>query len=241
MSGPSLTLQSPSLPAASNMPESARREHVTTHSPVSEEDSSSSGQDAARGVAYLSLNAASEAHFLGASSGAFWASMILAQLNQQTTGFEVPSIFEKFQDTRPLLPDSVIDNVSPETSTILFNACYNHIQMRYPFLDWPTIRDHFQGKEDIIRAAAMPNARRETRTAAFFIWLVIALGARLCRHLSLGLALPDDYFAKAMVHLHIIVTLHDLVNVQALLLMTMYSLRSNGPNTYYLVSIAMRL
>jgi hypothetical protein len=52
-------------------------------------------------------------------------------------------------------------------------------------------------------------------SAAFFIWMFFALGARLFYKVSVpSLASPEAYYAKAMEHLDIILGLHDLENAQ---------------------------
>ncbi|GAA5990175.1 hypothetical protein JCM5350_002531 [Sporobolomyces pararoseus] len=71
--------------------------------------------------------------------------------------------------------------------------------------------------------------------------MIFALGARLAQPFP-GLASPESYFTKAMEHLETIVGLHDLKNVQALLLMVVYSFQApTAPSTWFLTGIATRL
>ena len=68
--------------------------------------------------------------------------------------------------------------------------------------------------------------------------MIFALGARLAQPFP-GLASPESYFTKAMEHLETIVGLHDLKNVQALLLMVVYSFQApTAPSTWFLTGIA---
>lgn len=126
------------------------------------------------------------------------------------------------------LGDDALASVSDELADKILGECYRHIQPRYAFVDWLYVHEVWQHRVAITRAAAQPAATRMMRTSACFIYLLFAIGSRLLQKSAVpNLASPEAYYAKAMDHLEVVVGLHDLKNVQLLLLMVMYSFRSN--------------
>lgn len=141
----------------------------------------------------------------------------------------------------PVLPNDALKDVPQEVAEAILQKCFQHLQPRYPFLDWIWVHSLWERRDEILREAAMPGASKETctgeegvvgailvdacslvllHTGAFFIWILFAIGARLCQKLAIpSLASPEAYYQKAMQHLEVIVGLHDLKNVQALMLM----------------------
>ncbi|GAA6022533.1 hypothetical protein JCM11491_005591 [Sporobolomyces phaffii] len=210
--------------------------------------------EAARGVAFLSLNAGGNPIYVGPSSGFSWARLVIGAMagaSRAEGGKYQPT--RARLDTRapfdagprslsaPLLADDALAGVSDELASRVFDVAYQHIQSQFCFLDWLWIRSIFPHRAKITLAAKTPDSSKATRAAAFFIWMLFALGSRLAQPLP-GLASPESYYTKAMEHLETIVGLHDLRNVQALLLMVVYSFRApSAPSTWFLLGIAMRL
>ena len=268
----------------------------TGETSLSEESNLSDG--AARGLAFLSINASGGPVYLGPASGFSWARTVLGGMLGEEAGARrgdpmgaerglgggrIPSVStpssasgggsngsasgiggiarrgdlaaldrdpfikrvgttHSLAVTLPPLPNNALDGVSPEISAIVLTACYRHFQPRYPFLDWLAMHDYWARRDEILKAAGQPNPPKDASTGAFFIWMLFALGSRLCVKSQLPLAAPEAYYQKAMDHLETIVGLHNLANVQALLLMVMYSLRSSeAPSTWYLTGIIVRL
>ncbi|GAA5870303.1 hypothetical protein JCM16303_001956 [Sporobolomyces ruberrimus] len=231
-----------------------RRNSPEMHSGKSSENEDSEENEAARGVAFLSLNAGGNPIYVGPSSGFSWARLILGGMAGATRaegGKYRPT--RSRLDTRapfdagprsllaPLLTDDALAGVSNELADRVYAVAYQHIQSQFCFMDWLWLRSIFPHRVKICQAAKAQDASKATRTAAFFIWMIFALGARLAQPLP-GLASPESYYTKAMEHLETIVGLHDLKNVQALLLMVVYSFRApTAPSTWFLIGIIMRL
>ncbi|BGP44814.1 hypothetical protein JCM10450v2_000629 [Rhodotorula kratochvilovae] len=209
---------------------------------------------AARGVAFLSLSANGNPTYVGPSSGFSWARMVLGGIAGATASESGNAsrpthldTSQPFQSGAPLpkiqLGADALAGVSDELADMILSECYRHIQPRYAFLDWLFVHEIWQHRIAITRSAAQPNASRMMKTSAFFIWILFAIGSRFCQKSAVpNLAAPEAYYAKAMEHLETIVGLHDLKNVQALMLMVMYSFRSNeAPGVWFLVGIILRV
>ncbi|GAA6032719.1 hypothetical protein JCM8097_000758 [Rhodosporidiobolus ruineniae] len=223
-----------------------------------DEDGEEEGGDwqekAARGVAFLSLSANGNPTYIGPSSGFSWATFVLAGISGAATaeGGKYSTQGPQLETSQPLrqltlphhvLPDNALESIPDELADMVLSQTYRHVQPRYPFLDWLYVHEIWSHRIAITQRATQPNASKSLRTAAFFVWMMFAIGSRFCQKLSIpNLASPEAYYAKAMEHLEIIVGLHDLKNVQALCLMTMYSFRSSeAPSIWYLVGIMIRL
>ncbi|GAA5926519.1 hypothetical protein JCM3775_001040 [Rhodotorula graminis] len=220
-----------------------------------EEEEEGWHDQAARGVAFLSLSANGNPTYVGPSSGFSWARMVLggmagaASTSTGHQGRDRPRLdtSQPFQTSHSApkvqLGDDALAAVSDELADKVLGECYRHIQPRYAFVDWLFLHEVWQHRVAITRSAAQPAATRMARTAACYIYLVFAIGSRLLQKSAVpNLASPEAYYAKAMDHLEIIVGLHDLKNVQVLLLMVMYSFRSNeAPGAWYLIGIVVRL
>ncbi|PPQ68485.1 hypothetical protein CVT25_008411 [Psilocybe cyanescens] len=210
------------------------------------DDGGDEEEQVARGIALLSLHGAAEPHYVGASSGWSWAKTVMGTLGPNRLSSprgnshrfrDLPD----FRNKRKTTPTSGLPCIpSPTVAETLIRAVYEHIQARYPFQCWRSFnawhaeRDRYLVEEHRVES---------DRTAAFFIWLMYATGARLLQSTALpGLHPPEVYYAKAMDYLDNIVTLHNLANIQAFLLLAVYSLRcTEGPSVWHLVGIALRL
>ncbi|KAK4699907.1 hypothetical protein P7C70_g6347, partial [Phenoliferia sp. Uapishka_3] len=196
--------------------------------------------DAARGVAFLSLNASGSPIYVGPSSGFSWARVVMGGMagagSQNGSGASgkhfgskvVNAAFHKpTQPRSAALRDDALASLPQELADMILSQCYRHLQVRAKnaliYLPYLTVLD-------LAASSSQPNAHKEVRTGAFFIWMLFAIGTRLIPRVNTpGLASPDAYYEKAMEHLEVIVGLHDLKNVQALMLV------------WFLVGIVVRL
>ncbi|GJN91630.1 hypothetical protein Rhopal_004653-T1 [Rhodotorula paludigena] len=220
-----------------------------------EEDGPGWHDQAARGVAFLSLSANGNPTYVGPSSGFSWARMVLGGIagaaaneggkySSRATELDTSQPFVTGPPVQPVqLSDDALASITDEMADSLLSQCYRHIQPRYSFVDWLYVHEIWSHRLAITRAAALPGASRMMKTSAFFIWILFAIGARIGQKSApTGLATPEAYYRKSMEYLETIVGLHDLKNVQALMLMVMYSFRSNeAPGVWYLVGISLRV
>ncbi|GAA5980242.1 hypothetical protein JCM11641_005517 [Rhodosporidiobolus odoratus] len=222
-----------------------------------EDEDDSAGEwheKAARGVAFLSLIANGNPTYVGPSSGFSWARMILAGISgaaaaeggkytNKPTHWETSQPLHQLNLSKQSLSDDALESIPAELAEMILVQTYRHMQPRYPFIDWLYLHQIWGHRNVITQRATQPNASKVLKTAAFFIWMVFAVGCRFCHKLAIpNLASPEAYYSKAMEHLETIVGLHDLKNVQALMLMVMFSFRSpEAPSIWYLVGIIVRL
>ncbi|KAF5312732.1 hypothetical protein D9619_003616 [Psilocybe cf. subviscida] len=226
--------------------------HSTGWDSTTDDGDDEEGQ-VARGIALLSLNSAAEPHYIGASSGWSWAKTVMGTINgrHRVPASAVPGISNpnslRFRNLSGFTHKGRVSTAadSPRVPTdamaeVLIRTVHDHIQARYPFQCWRSFNKwHVERDKYLVEDLTEP----EDRTAAFFIWLMYATGARLLQSSPLpGLPPPEVYYAKAMEYLDTIVTLHNLANIQAFLLLAVYSLRrTEGPSVWHLVGIALRL
>ncbi|KAM0751137.1 hypothetical protein T439DRAFT_355972 [Meredithblackwellia eburnea MCA 4105] len=206
--------------------------------------------NAVRGLGFLSVNAVGNPVYVGPSSGFSWARLILEgmqtrQRKANSGSFKQSKIratTQKIGDSTPLQYNS-LSNVPQESADTILRHCYRHIQPRYAFLDWYYVHELWAHRDEIMDNASKPNPSQESATGAFFIWILFAIGSRLCSGMSLaGISSPEAYHEKAMEHFEVIVGLHDLKNAQALLLMIMYAFRApDAPSVWFLVGINLKL
>ncbi|GAA5850111.1 hypothetical protein JCM8547_001015 [Rhodosporidiobolus lusitaniae] len=216
-----------------------------------EDDAGEWHDKAAKGFGFLSLQANGNPTYVGASSGFSWARLVLAGMSgaAATEGGKYSTRPTTSEPLRQLslphhvLPDNSLQNIPDELADMILSQTYRHIQPRYCFIDWLYLHEIWAHRIAITQRATQSGASKALKTAAFFVWMVFAIGSRFCQKLSIpNLASPEAYYDKAMEHLETIVGLHDLKNVQALMLMVMFSFRSSeAPSIWYLVGIIVRL
>lgn len=270
-------------------------EHPTpdpSHGVAAEQDNDLSwSDDAARGVAFLSLSASGSPIYVGPSSGFSWARLVLASLATEhpdlRSARHLPLQIQPMLHTPMTRPEAPPEDLPMELDDSILTLCYKHIQARvsasslyacglvlneclivlqYPAIDWLAVHDWWQCRGEIIKSATLPQATKETRTgsllalswvlwtsslsdissfllAAFFLLMLYAIGAQLVpKSAARGLASSEAYYAKAMEHLDVVLGLHDLKNVQALILMVTWSYRApNSPSVWFLSGIVVRL
>ncbi|WRT68116.1 uncharacterized protein IL334_005091 [Kwoniella shivajii] len=228
-------------------------------SPGSELHSEESLEDAAKGLAMISLEAAAEPHYVGESSGSLWRSVIAGGMHSQTqqldglrrgihsTHRQVSSASAQHQQGEPSIAviRQIVQRPIPiDTANSLLETVFRHLHPRYPFMDWVTFEHQWERRDEILSEVGQGVfLDRASSTAAFFILMILAVGAQLCKERPIsGLLRPEDYYNLAAPYLSVIVTLHNLPNIQGLLLLAVYSLRdSKGPSVWYLSGVTLRL
>ncbi|KAK4687077.1 hypothetical protein P7C73_g3034, partial [Tremellales sp. Uapishka_1] len=121
----------------------------------------------------------------------------------------------------------------------IFSSVYQHVQSRYPFLDWPRLRAWHSRREHVCHLDE--NSSTDDTIGAYFIWMIYAVGADLEPGTS-GLENARSYFEKAWRYLETVIQPYDLAAVEALLLAVFYAFRSTaGPSLWLLGGFTMRM
>jgi len=194
-------------------------------------------REAAEGMAMITLEAAAEPHYVGESSGSFWSDVVAQGMCEQHSGVSgrkrsrgTPRNRSPSPTDRHILRTSLQRQLSNEAAKHILLTVYRHLHSRvsqltsvvqlltiqYPFLDWVAFDRHWQAREGLLLAVAIDRKlNEEASIAAFFVLMVLAIGAHLCKNDHLvGLLRPEEYHALALPFLPVIVQLHNLVNVQ---------------------------
>ncbi|KAK3186476.1 hypothetical protein K4F52_004777 [Lecanicillium sp. MT-2017a] len=112
-----------------------------------------------------------------------------------------------------------------------------YTQARYCIVDWVRVHQWNQDRERVCKATKESNV--EDQTAAYFTWIIYAIGAQFVRgseQLSIG------YCARALQHLGTVLAQQNLSAVQALLTLMQYQFRApGGPSIWHLVGVTLRL
>ncbi|KAL7418364.1 hypothetical protein Q5752_006822 [Cryptotrichosporon argae] len=207
--------------------------------------------EAAKGLAMISLEAAAEPHYVGESSGSIWTTVIAHGM--QTTHAALESLLKTSPTAQvagppaqplPLLKQALLRPIPEHVAATLLETVYQHLHSRYPFMDWVTFDIQWKVRNAVLAAVGQDRRLdREGSVAAFFILMILAVGTQICRDMNLpGLLKPEEYYALAQPFLNVMVQLHNLANIQAFLLVAMYSLRdSRGPSVWYLSGLTIRL
>lgn len=127
----------------------------------------------AEGMALLSLNAASEPHYLGPSSGFSWTQIIAGGLHHSATlRLQSNDRFRWRRDPALTVQRAVIPQ--PKTIQVMCDAFYFHIQARYPFMDWVQVNKWVENPKEWIlpRDRYQPNTPdgRQKGIATFTLW-----------------------------------------------------------------------
>lgn len=222
-------------------------------------------------LGFLSLCAAAEPYYVGASTGFSLANLVQAavydRLNDpQTdvlspTGSSVPtdsphessrsirnlpsSNDRPFSCHRPGPTTKPAELPSEELGNSLLRAYLVKVHTQYPFLDREKLWAAHQAR-DRLAGGAGPTTR-EARLSLARLHLVYGIGAR---HLQLSgrsahsfeKALPEAHFIAATEHLNAAFELRTTENIEILLLLAFYSLHSpSGPGAWHLTGMAVRL
>lgn len=134
--------------------------------------------------------------------------------------------------------ETAINPPNSERADDLLQTTFNYVQARYCIVDWVQLQEWHQARDLYLASNQQSNV--EAQTAAFFLWLVYAIGVRLLSDVDDGAS--EAYFERACAHLPTVTALQDIVTVQALLCMIQYSFRARkGPALWDLVRSATSL
>lgn len=193
---------------------------------AAEVDAPGAKNEIAAGVALLSLNSASEPHYLGGSSGYSWAKVLVGTLNRPSSSLFRPGETFKARNKEGVVIQPCPDLPSKEVGAMMVDSFYTHVQARYAFVDWIKLRGWLANQKNMVPkdgAYDVTTAEgKENSTASFFIWWVLnpaaltdrmtyAIGARLLSGVAIaGMAEPEAYYKAALKHMDVIVTLHNI-------------------------------
>ncbi|WVF66411.1 hypothetical protein IAT40_001151 [Kwoniella sp. CBS 6097] len=205
------------------------RSAVYPGSLVTSEDDSM--EEAAKGLAMISLEASAEPHYIGESAGSLWTSIIgrgLSTHPHSPVDGNKRHIFRPNEiSTMPVstsiggaldqaLHRAIQQPLTSDSATTILETVFRHVHPRYPFLDWLSFEKQWEQRNGVLLAVGQKSRMdRESSTAAFFILMVLAVGSQLCKERTLpGVLRPEDYYNLAQPYLNTIVTLHNLANIQ---------------------------
>jgi hypothetical protein len=120
----------------------------------------------------LSLNSASEPHYLGLSSGFSWARTILGILKPPSTSLFTPED-SRYRPSHPSNRPESPKLPSEAVSDALIEAFYMHVQARHPFMYWRQLKSWVAKRELLVGRKSSyeigtPGARL-IGTASFFV------------------------------------------------------------------------
>ncbi|KAF2167795.1 hypothetical protein M409DRAFT_21945 [Zasmidium cellare ATCC 36951] len=120
----------------------------------------------------------------------------------------------------------------------IVETAYSYVQARYCIIDWVQLREWHRQRDSYLNSTQESDV--QSQTAAFFIWMIYAIGARFVP--ELGQESSEAYFARASKYLPIVIGLQDIFTVQALLCMIQYCFRApKGPSLWDLTRTVMNL
>ncbi|KAJ5758226.1 uncharacterized protein N7511_006920 [Penicillium nucicola] len=142
---------------------------------------------------------------------------------------------------RAFLPETEIDSLpklpSSNGARKLVDAAYFYTQARYCIVDWAQLGAWHQQRDELAYVSSRDSVK--SQTAAFFIWIVYAIGARLISDPENS---TEAYFARAQIYLPAVMSLQDMQSVQALLCLVQYHFRAPSESPmWHLVGLALRL
>ncbi|WVW84315.1 hypothetical protein I302_106349 [Kwoniella bestiolae CBS 10118] len=261
---PASTASSSTVRVHSGLSPPLKRPTLSSRLPTSPasgiESDEGSLEDAAKGLAMISLEAAAEPHYVGESSGSLWTTVISGGIHShphqmgETSKRALGSLAQRRMAHDPEVPQeqlgiinirqSIQQPLPLDIASQAIEIVFRHLHPRYPFMDWVKFEAQWEQRDGILLAVGqgLPLDRINS-TAAFFILMILAISAQLTRERPLaGLLRAEDYYTLASPYLNVIVTLHNLANIQGLLLLAVYSLRdSKGPSVWYLTGVTLRL
>ncbi|KAI1824832.1 fungal-specific transcription factor domain-containing protein [Xylaria intraflava] len=127
-----------------------------------------------------------------------------------------------------------------EQGTALLNAYLNQPQTRYPFLDEREIWDLHASRMTLSKTPLKQLAKAE-RVGLFKLYMVYAIGAMLIQLTERNTPTPpENYYMTALQHLFTAQESKTTQNVQAMLLLVLYHVRSSSYGIWYMIGLAMR-
>ncbi|KAI0402918.1 fungal-specific transcription factor domain-containing protein [Xylaria palmicola] len=127
-----------------------------------------------------------------------------------------------------------------EHGTALLNAYLNQPQSRYPFLDEREIWD-LHAKRVTLHSTPVQQLTKPERFGLFKLYMVYAIGAMLIQLTERNTTTPpEDYYMTALQHLFTARESKTTQNVEAMLLLVLYHIRSSSYGIWYMIGLAMR-
>ncbi|KAI8949478.1 fungal-specific transcription factor domain-containing protein [Xylaria longipes] len=127
-----------------------------------------------------------------------------------------------------------------EHGTALLNAYLNQPQTRYPFLDEREIWD-LHAKRMALYTTPVQQLTKPERFGLFKLYMVYAIGAMLIQLTERNTATPpENFYMTALQHLFTARESKTTQNVEAMLLLVLYHVRSSSYGIWYMIGLAMR-
>ncbi|KAI0804139.1 fungal-specific transcription factor domain-containing protein [Xylaria sp. FL0064] len=127
-----------------------------------------------------------------------------------------------------------------EHGTALFNAYLNQPQTRYPFLEEKEIWDLHE-KRMTLNTTPVQQLTKPERFGLFKLYMVYAIGAMLIQLTERNTPTPpENYYMTALQHLFTARESKTTQNVEAMLLLVLYHIRSSSYGIWYMIGLAMR-
>ncbi|KAI3337452.1 hypothetical protein HD806DRAFT_39646 [Xylariaceae sp. AK1471] len=127
-----------------------------------------------------------------------------------------------------------------EHGTALLNAYLNQPQTRYPFLDESEIWN-LHAKRMTLHATPLQQLTKTERFGLFRLYMVYAIGAMLIQLTERNTTTPpENYYMTALKHLFTAQESKTTQNVEAMLLLVLYHVRSSHYGIWYMIGLAMR-
>lgn len=172
-------------------------------------------------VGYITLTAASEPRFIGASS----AYSIARAMQHAMYYYEQKNPPEESDYDPKVSSQHSVENQTQEVTFIkpsfaeghrLLKAYHYGVQCQYPFLDWKWISDCFE---------KVMNAETNEHEPVFFIYMIFAVASQLLEHSTgtLPIQYTRAYYDKAFEHIAHILEETTVRSVQAYLLLSVFS------------------
>lgn len=200
-------------------------------------------KDFARDVGYITLAAAAEPRYLGASSAYSIAKVITHSIHHQGpkhNGYnisEVKLVTSGNSDTeepQEQLLALQFRKPSEETGMKLLKAYHRGVQCQYPFLDWSWVMECFN---------KVINADSDDDISLFFIYMIFAIGSQLMEGAS---RTPSTlharaYYNEAFEHIATIIEDTSIRSVQVYLIIGIFSQKmSCGSSIWQTTGLAIR-
>ncbi|KAI1355706.1 fungal-specific transcription factor domain-containing protein [Xylaria sp. FL0043] len=127
-----------------------------------------------------------------------------------------------------------------EHGTALLNAYLNQPQTRYPFLEEKEIWD-LHAKRMTLNTTPVQQLTKPERFGLFKLYMVYAIGAMLIQLTERNTPTPpENYYMTALQHLFTARESKTTQNVEAMLLLVLYHIRSSSYGIWYMIGLAMR-
>ncbi|KAB8230370.1 Zn(II)2Cys6 transcription factor [Aspergillus alliaceus] len=194
-------------------------------------------------MALLSMNAAAEPFFVGATAGFSLSKVVEGILSQASIPdlvlASVSSSTAHVDDERGL-PESNLNKYNPQLERKLVEIFFGRVHPRYPFLDERCFTEFYRWYQSSI------NASTSSQSKLFQLHMVFAIGARIMQlHPEMGGSIsPEFYYSNATQYIDGALQVPGLERIQSLLLLALYVLRTpsstSNLGSWHIIGIAVR-